>query len=360
MKRCFNCMNEYGEMYKKCPVCGYAEEIGKSSQDCLEAGGILQGRYIVGTSLGKSISSQFYIGWDAMFQRKIRIQEFFPIYCAERKEDGGIQVKRDKAVQFEEGLRQFLSHGKQMIRLYQEPDIITVYSCFEENNTAYITMEYRELETLEDKLKIESFFTREEASDILKKTSAAVKKLHALNIIHGQISPKNIWVTGNGKLVLKDFSENRYLCGREESLDYQTPGPWTDVYWLACLFCEMVTGKRIRNYTNLKKVCSEYEIDIDSRLRKVIKKALQRDYHERYRTVEEFEKAFFPVSDGRSLISAPKLFLGGGVILLLLILALSFLPSYPFALSKVKADEGTGDKATTSDARAGFPLEVMR
>ena len=78
MVRCFECMEEYEETYSKCPYCGEERRWIQQGKEYLNPGTKLQNRYIVGKARKKRETDIIYIGWDAIFQRKVLIQEFFP------------------------------------------------------------------------------------------------------------------------------------------------------------------------------------------------------------------------------------------------------------------------------------------
>ena len=85
MKRCLNCMEEYQEKEEACPYC---KGQGVSAPaDAMEAGGILDGRYIAGTFRCRGDNDFWYIGWDALFCRRVLVMEYFPRRMAWRTAD---------------------------------------------------------------------------------------------------------------------------------------------------------------------------------------------------------------------------------------------------------------------------------
>ena len=87
MRRCLNCMEEYPDQHgNTCPYCGFTEGEKESQPSSLRPGSILQRRYIVGNVIKAREQDLTYIGWDALFERKVQIQEYYPKKLAERKE----------------------------------------------------------------------------------------------------------------------------------------------------------------------------------------------------------------------------------------------------------------------------------
>lgn len=286
MKRCLNCMNEYPDEYGDlCPSCGYMEGTTQNGGMYLQAGSILQGRYIVGTVLKERDTDIFYIGWDALFDRRVQIQEYFPKYCAARSGKPEVSVYDNKQERYQEGLALFYQQSRQLIRLYKEDDIITYHACFRENGTAYAIMDYSQDITLKKRLE-NGLFRAAEAQGCLDEAMAAVMKVHQIGVYHGQISPDSFWEKPGGGLVLKDFGASRYSSGEPGIVDYGNAGPHTDVYGLAKMFCQLITGKEIEDGEKLEGELSRKQVS----LKKPVVGALKRALNHQTRTVETFQK----------------------------------------------------------------------
>lgn len=284
MKRCLNCMMEYPDDYgSTCPGCGYVEGATQNGSVYLQPGSILQGRYIVGTVIKARETDVFYIGWDALFDRKVQIQEYFPEYCATRSGKPELSVYDNKQEMFQEGLVLFYQQSRQLIRLYREEDIITYHACFYENGTAYAIMDYRLEKTLRDRLD-GSTMRGAEAQELLDEAIAAVIKAHEIGVYHGMIDLDSFWVSAGGGLVLKDFGATRYVSGQPGIVDYGCAGPHTDVYGVAKMFCRMITGKEIEDGEKLESELARRQCG----LKKPMAEALKRALLHQTRTMENF------------------------------------------------------------------------
>lgn len=254
MRRCFNCMEEYEEEADRCPLCGYINCAAEGIW--LEPGMILQGRYIVGTCRKERESDLLYIGWDAMFSRKVLIQEFFPQYCAARDADMKLSVYNSKSELFEAGKHAFLQDGRKLIMLDNSKNLLNVWSVFEENNTAYMTMEYPGEVTLEKVLEKKGPMNEKQTFLLLKELAEILKITHSCQVYHGQISPDCCYVVGEKRYKLGCFNVSRYLCG-EQKADRERlghPSERSDVYGLAVLAGTALTGRKDwKNYTEEKK-----------------------------------------------------------------------------------------------------------
>ncbi len=288
MRRCLNCMNEYQEQFGEvCPHCGYVADATEDGGIGLRPGTILQERYIVGTVLKSRDTDIIYIGWDALFDRKVQIQEYFPRYCATRSLQPELTVYGSKAELFNEGLDLFYRQSRQLIRLYKEPDVITYHACFRANKTAYAIMDYRMERTLKSWLKTRNAGAGE-AKALFAHAFTAVNKCHQIGVYHGMIDSETFYVTGDGHLVLKDFGAWRYVSGEPGVVDYGNGGVSTDVYRLSRLFCQLATGKEVPDEDEAKLDLMLTQAGLNRQERQALKHALSHSTKSMQRFQEEF------------------------------------------------------------------------
>ncbi len=304
MKRCLNCMNEYPDEYGDlCPSCGYMDGATQNGGVALQPGTILQARYIVGTVIRERETDIIYIGWDALFDRRVQIQEYFPRYCATRSGKPELSIYDNKQEIYEKGLEFFYWQSRLLIRLYKEEDIITYHACFMENRTAYAVMDFSQDMTLKKRLESHRYSVNE-AKEWLEAAMEAVIKVHQLgvdyqiNLFHGQIEPESFWEKPDGRIVLKDFGASRYISGEPGIVDYGNAGPHTDVYGLAKMFCQLITGKEIEDGEKLESELARKQIG----LKKPVLEALERALLHKTRTVEAFQRELW----GRKRVSRGK------------------------------------------------------
>lgn len=303
MKRCLNCMEEYEDNCGRCPRCLYTE--GEESQYpyALKAGSILQGRYIVGTCRGVRDCDITYIGWDALFDRKILIQEFFPYQCVERSRGDILTVRNGMEELYSEGLSRFVHYQRNLIRLYKEEDIISIYSCFRANQTAYATMQFSEAMTLGQWIEQEGRLDEREALAFLYQAVQAVKKVHSLGLLHGDIRMDNFWMTGTGGLVLKGFAEPCHYCGDPEQKDYRNIGEWIDVYGLSRFFGEMLLGKEDIIGEDILEILDCDGTKLPVRTIMAVKSGLDAVKNHRILSLEEFSDRIFGDSATMRLVN---------------------------------------------------------
>lgn len=288
MRRCLNCMKEYQEQHGEvCPYCGYVEGATQSGEVALRPGSILKGRFIVGTVIRARDTDIIYHGWDALFDRRVRLQEYFPRYCATRSSKPELSIYDAKQERYEAGLKLFYDQNRELIRLYKEPEIITCHACFYENKTAYAVFEDREDQTLTEWLDGRRI-DEDDALALLREAAYGLELCHRLGIYHGRIGTDSFWISDTG-LVLKDFCSWRYISGEPGIVDYGTIGANTDVYGLASLFCRMVTGKEVEDGEDPKTELLFGTYKLKKEVVSAIRHALSRDTKTLSRFLEELE-----------------------------------------------------------------------
>ena len=260
-KRCLGCMELFEEQFDICPKCGYIEGSEAEEAIHLVPGTILANRYVIGKSIGYGGFGVTYIAWDGKLEQKVAVKEYLPSEFSTRMA-GQSQITMyngEKSEQFKDGLKKFVEEAKRLAKFQSEPGIVTIYDSFEENDTAYIVMEYLEGETLASKLNREKTIPENEAVKMLTPIMETLKVVHAEGIIHRDISPDNIFITKDGEVKLIDFGAARYATtsysrsltvvvkpGYSPEEQYRSKGdqgPHTDVFALAATLYKMVTGK---------------------------------------------------------------------------------------------------------------------
>ena len=98
--------------------------------------------------------------------------------------------------------------------------IVNVKEYFEENNTAYIVMEYLDGTTLRNKVKQQTF-TFEETKKIMEPICHALTKIHQFGVVHLDVSPDNIMMLNDGSAKLLDFGGARSLYTDDDADRYK-------------------------------------------------------------------------------------------------------------------------------------------
>lgn len=203
MKRCLNCMEEHEENDRICPHCGWQESQGP--KDALEIGSILENRYIVGTVRCRGSSDYLYVGWDALFSRRVLILEYFPADRAVRRADGTVEADPEYRDWFLHEVYGFLEAGRKLIMLDDTPGLLNVFAATEDFGTAYIIMDYPEAKALAEILQEQKIWEPHKVQELIQRLSSPLAAAHNLGVCHGQIDGNHILILPDGGCVLGGF-----------------------------------------------------------------------------------------------------------------------------------------------------------
>jgi len=257
---CRICESENPDNTDKCLSCGAPldRETARYTGDALEPGTLLDnGRYSVGKRLGQGGFGITYLGSDLTDQKTVAIKELFIDGC-QRRGTTLLTTRKLTKESFEAVKTRFLQEGEMLMR-FNHPGIVEIKSVFEENETAYISMEYLKGRSLHDIIQNRGKLSEAEAVNYAVNIAEALAEIHKQNIIHRDVKPDNIIVTDNGRTVLIDFGTAReYAANQTKAMtSWLTPGyapleqysqkghfnPSTDMYSLGATLYHMVTGQ---------------------------------------------------------------------------------------------------------------------
>ena len=249
-----------------CSECGRPYGSVETEPFALKPGTILDGKYLVGEMLGQGGFGITYIGFDLLLEQKIAIKEYFPMSTGMVSREGRSTVVWSDAVMqksgMEKGFDSFLKEARKMAKLGGIPGVVGVKSVFIQNETAYIVMDFIEGETLLKKLQREGPMDYGTCVSLMTPIMQALSEVHKHGIIHRDISPDNIMVQSDGKLILLDLGAAKDLDIQGKDGNVQSSqmvakhgfspveqygqagkiGPWTDVYAMAATIYYCCTG----------------------------------------------------------------------------------------------------------------------
>ncbi len=321
MIRCLNCMKTFNEQFGVCPHCGFQPGTPPKEAYHLHPGTELNGHYIIGTTVGFGGFGITYRAWDRVLEKMVAIKEFYPNGIVNRVpgEKEVIIYSGNRADEFLNGKIRFLAEARNMARFNTHPNIVNVYEFFEENNTAYIAMEF--LEGMSYKQYIAQHNGRvdcQTAINVVLSVTDALREIHKVKIIHRDISPDNIFMVPvdqqatNYKVKLIDFGAARFSSGEEEKTlsiilkpGYAPPeqyrsrskqGPWTDIYAVGAVLYRSVTGRMPEESVN--RVVEDHlpppnalVPEIPQYLSDTIMRAMALSQELRFQNVDQFQAA---------------------------------------------------------------------
>ncbi len=309
---CESCFSEVKSF--PCPVCGFLGAEHTEDTIALPCGTVLDNRYVIGRFIGKGGFGITYLAYDKQTNNVIVVKEYYPMGIAYRSSDFTITLTDEKSESiFRKGAEKFYEESKLVSQFNGNPNIVSVYDVFRANDTVYLTMEYLEGITLKEHIIKNGVISEEAALKILDKITLALEAAHSRNVLHRDISPDNIMLCNDGRIVLIDFGAARQVIAESElslSVVFKpgyTPveqytkrgkqGPWTDIYALGATIFFALTGEepdtpyeRMENDSGF----SFNKYGISDGLWRIIKKSLMIKRENRYTNVSALRKELTP------------------------------------------------------------------
>lgn len=194
------------------------------------------------------------------------------------------------------------------------PHIATILDLEEADGRVFVVMRFIEGKSLDVILRERKKLPMEEAVTIISQVGEALQFAHEKGFIHRDVKPANIIISPSEGAVLTDFglvkaatssgvSTTNVMMGTPA---YIAPEIWsgkkatpaTDIYSLACVFYEMLTGKVLfdgdstpeimkKHFDDLE-INSDFLVEIPQWLREILSRALSKNENLRFLSIKEF------------------------------------------------------------------------
>ncbi|HET7922518.1 MAG TPA: bifunctional serine/threonine-protein kinase/formylglycine-generating enzyme family protein [Gammaproteobacteria bacterium] len=307
--------------------------------DNLGVGSVLKDRFELTGVLGEGGMGKVYKARDLL---KVEAKDKNP-YIAVKTLSGDFKQHPESfiALQRESSKAQRLAH----------PNIATVFDFDRDGGTVYMTMELMEGEELARYIKHlpAGGLPVNEAMNLIKQLCDGLSYAHSKGLVHSDFKPGNAFLLKDGTLKLLDFGiaraskTKRDASGETtvfdpgqlgaltpayatvEMFDGQDPDPRDDIYALACVSYELLTGKHPFNKLSAPKVLEKGLKPVpigklDKRQNRALMRALAIKRDDRAASVEEFWEGLRPKK------SYTKQYAIGGIIAVLIIVGLGYKP----------------------------------
>ena len=335
MKFCPFCLKENPNDSKFCEGCGQNFNCNIPIYH-LAVGTLLNGKYVVGKAIGEGGFGITYIGKDIKLDMLVAIKEYFPNGYVNRSNTLSsaltCSIDTERKNVYVKGLKRFLDEARALAKFAGTEGIVDVRDFFEENNTAYIVMEYLDGQTLKTFLEYNGRLSDWDTVELLMPVMQALKNIHNSGLIHRDISPDNIMLM-EGKIKLLDFGAVRDVSGsgnksmtvtlkhgyapEEQYREHGEQGAWTDVYALCATMYKCITGvipedAMERMVKDEVLWPTEMGIGIHYDFEKVLMKGMSIFAKDRYRNMDEFINAimstelFGKMKSGNNIPEKPK------------------------------------------------------
>lgn len=252
------------------------------------------GRYEIERELGRGAMGVVYLGLDPKISRRVAIKTL-----SYREFDNG-QLQQIK--------QRFFREAEAAGRL-NHPNIVTVYDVGEEDDLAFIAMDYVEGVSLDRCVSQTQLLSVQEVYEIVASVADALSYAHAQNIVHRDIKPANIlYDADTGQVKVADFGIARIVDDSKTKTGdmlgspvYMSPEQLkgskvtgaSDIYSLGVTLYQLLTGvlpyngDSIANLAYLilnKKYISVREVrpELSTGIVRIVNKAMHKEPSRRY------------------------------------------------------------------------------
>lgn len=271
------------------------------------------GRYEIREELGKGAMGIVYLARDPLIGRLVALKTFRLGFSV-----GDRDVEQFRA----RFIREAQSAG-----ILSHPGIVTVHDVVErsEEGLAFIAMEYVRGTNLKMLLQGDAPLDLAFVADVISQIAAALDYAHAHGVIHRDVKPANVILTGDGKVKLTDFGiarlDSSNLTQEGQMLgtpNYMAPEQVmgkevdhrADLFSLGVVLYEMLTGHKPFAGENLTQVShrivyepftppEKFVRDLPPALRAVLVKSLEKSPDDRYSTASELARDLTAAVAGR-------------------------------------------------------------
>lgn len=301
-----------------CPDCDYSDGTVVVDGNALRPGTVVGGHYVVGLVLGYPGGFGItYRGRDLRDRSKVAIKEYMPSQLAGRsnRSDAIMPLGEKYAQYYAHGLMRFRQESETLQAL-NHPSIVKVADFFEENATAYLVMPLVDGVTLSEYTeRVGGRIPFNVAINIMTPVMDALRHAHGHDkrLIHRDVSPENIYISADSRVVLLDFGAARSpLPGLAltsimklgfsppEVIRGQPQGPFTDVYGVAATLYTITTGAEPplsidREEGEVLASPSNLGVKMDKQVENTLLRGMALRPSERPQSILELQSGLYPV-----------------------------------------------------------------
>ena len=194
----------------------------------------------------------------------VAVKEFFmKDYCNRESDTGNVTIGTEGSKKLVQRYREKFIKEARTIAELEHPNVVDIYTVFEENGTAYYVMKHINGRSLKELVEREGALSEEQALQYIRQVGAALEYIHRHKILHLDVKPANILLDDDNAVLIDFGISKRYdddgsqtsstpvgiSKGYAPMEQYQLSGvarfsPCTDVYSLAATLYFLLTAKQ--------------------------------------------------------------------------------------------------------------------
>ena len=281
------------------------------------------GRYRIDAVAGRGGMGLVYRAWDDRLRRVVAIKVIAPHMAADPN------------------FRERFEREPLLAAQIEHPNVIPVYEVGEYGGSVFIVMRYVDGVDLGELLRRSGPLDPRAAVAIVNQIAAALDAAHAHGLVHRDVKPSNVLVTGepgSEHVYLTDFGITKPMAQASGltatgalvgTIDYAAPeqllgGPVDgriDVYALGCVLYQLLTGtvpfpretdpaKIIAHVSDSPPPASTIAPSLPPALDRVLAKAMAKTPQERYASAGDFGRAAVASAEGQPFAEPPSVAVG--------------------------------------------------
>ena len=303
--KCPQCQTDNPNSTRFCGFCGttlHPQKVSAATETLqtplreLARGRVFANRYDIIEQLGRGGMGTVY----KVFDKKI-------------EEDVAIKVLKPEIANEINTIARF-SNELKLARKITNKNVCKMFDLNEHEGQHFITMEYVPGEDLKSFIKRSGQVSIGKALSIGKQICLGLTEAHRLGVVHRDLKPSNIMIDKEGNAKIMDFgiarsteakgiTEAGVIMGTPEYMSpEQVEGDEvdtrSDIYSLGVILYELVTGNApfkgktpisiaFKHKTDTPQEPSEFNIQVNEALSRMILKCLEKDRKRRYQSVDE-------------------------------------------------------------------------
>jgi len=204
-------------------------------------GRLLDGRYQIRSRIARGGMATVYLATDLRLERRVAVK----IMHGHLADDAAFRER-------------FIREARSAARL-AHPNVVAVFDQGEDNDMAYLVMEYLPGITLRELLKEHRILTTEQTFDIMEAVLSGLAAAHRAGIVHRDLKPENVMLADDGRIKIGDFGLARAVSANTATgaallgtIAYLSPELVTrgtadarsDIYAIGIMMFEMLTGEQ--------------------------------------------------------------------------------------------------------------------